>query len=103
MMKHGNQEPHKIFFETLSNKVRWEIIQLLKKKPYRATDIAMSLGYEQSLISHHLRRLEQCGFVSVEQNGKERIFELNTETIQPLLELADKHINKFCKKLCSKC
>jgi DNA-binding transcriptional ArsR family regulator len=99
-MKQKSQEPYKIFFETLSNEVRWKIIHLLKKKPYRATDIAENLVYEQSRISHHLKRLERCGFVSVEQNGKERIFTLNKKTILPLLETADAHINNYCKKLC---
>ncbi len=102
-MRSKMQESYTIFFETLSNKVRWEIIHLLKKKNYRATYIAEALGYEQSHISHHLKRLERCGFVQVEQKGKERIYSLNKDTIQPLLTLADKHINNYCRKICSSC
>lgn len=96
------QEPHKLFFETLSNKARWEIVHLLKKRSYRATTIAKELGYEQSLISHHLKRLERCGFVTAEANGKERIYSLNKKTIKPLLELVDNHINLFCKHVVHK-
>jgi len=102
-MKKNIREPHKIFFETLGNKTRWDIIHLLQKKSHRATGIAEALGCEQSLISHHLRRLETCGFVSVNQKGNERTYTLNKETIGPLLASMDKHINKFCKKLCGKC
>lgn len=91
------REPYKLFFETLGNKTRWDIIHLLQKESYKATDIAKKLGYEQSLVSHHLKRLETCGFVSFEQNGNERIYTLNSDTIKPLLQLTDKHINKFCK------
>ena len=94
------REPYKIFFETLGNKTRWDVVHLLKKKAHRVTEIAKVLGYEQSLISHHLRRLEICGFVSFEQEGNERIYKLNKETIGPLLTLMDKHVNKFCKKQC---
>ena len=72
MMKQSN-EPHKVFFETLSNQTRWDIIHLLQKAPLNATGIAKTLGYEQSLVSHNLRRLERCGFVSVKISGKERI------------------------------
>ena len=93
-------EPNKIFFETLGNKTRWEVIHLLKEKGLNATGIAKKLGYEQSLISHHLTRLERCGFVDVKKRGRERVYILNKETIKPLLLLADKHINKFCKKSC---
>lgn len=93
-------KPHELFFETLGNQTRWEIIHLLLTKPHRVTDIAKKLGYEQSLISHHLKRLETCGFVKVKPNGTERICRLNKETISPLLKLVDNHVNKFCKRVC---
>jgi DNA-binding transcriptional ArsR family regulator len=93
-------KPHKFFFETLGNQTRWDIIHLLLKKPHRATDISGKLGYEQSLVSHHLKRLEACGFVKAESSGAERIYHLNKETIEPLLRLVGRHVNKFCKKAC---
>lgn len=96
-------KPHQFFFETLGNRTRWDIIHFLMKGPYRATAIAEKLGYEQSLVSHHLKRLETCGFVKVEQNGAERVYYLNKETIGPLLKLVDNHVNKFCKRACAKC
>lgn len=90
-------EPFKLFFETLSNKVRWEIIHLLQDGKIRATAISDELGYEQSLVSQHLKRLRTCGFVTVEKNGRERIYKLNNDTIKPLLELMDKHIENHCR------
>ena len=103
-MKHIDlDKPHQFFFETLGNQVRWDIVHLLSEKPHRATDIARKLEYEQSLVSHHLKRLETCGFVRAETNGTERIYELNKETVAPLLKLVDKHVNKFCKRACKKC
>ncbi len=95
-------KPHKLFFETLGNQTRWDIVHLLISKPYRVTDIAKKLRYEQSLVSHHLKRLETCGFVKAKTNGTERIYHLNKETIAPLLKLVDGHVNKFCKKACTK-
>lgn len=103
MKRIDSDQPHKFFFETLGNQVRWDIIHLLLKKPHRATDIAEMLGYEQSLVSHHLKRLETCGFVEVKTNGTERVSHLNKETIGPLLRLVDNHVNKFCKSVCTKC
>jgi len=99
-MKQVIRKPHKIFFKTLGNQTRWDIVHLLQRGELRATDIASKLKYEQSLVSHHLRRLETCGFVRFEQSGKERLYKLNKMTIKPLLALMDKHINNFCKKLC---
>ena len=96
------RKPHKFFFETLSNQARWDIIHLLQKNPHRVTDIADKLGLEQSLVSHHLKRLETCGFVKMEANGTERIYSLNKETIGDLLKLINNHVNQFCKKFCCK-
>lgn len=96
-------EPYKLFFETLGNGTRWSIIHILQEKPYRVTAIVRKLRLEQSLISHHLRRLEQCGFVSFAKNGKERTYSLNKKTVKPLLALMDTHINTFCKHACVKC
>lgn len=90
-------KPFKVFFETLSNKVRWDIVHLLQEGRMRATDISEKLDYEQSLVSQHLKRLHTCGFVSVEKNGRERVYKLNKETIEPLLKLMDKHIEKYCE------
>ena len=94
------QAPHRIFFETLGNQTRWDIINLLRGGEYKATDIAKELGYEQSLISHHLKRLATCGFVTVKPNGTERIYSLNQTTIPPLLKLMQQHINAYCAKTC---
>ncbi|HQU08283.1 MAG: hypothetical protein B7X04_03670 [Parcubacteria group bacterium 21-54-25] len=100
-MQKSLNKPHKLFFETLGNEARWDIVHLLLRKHYRATDIARELGYEQSLVSHHLKRLQTCGFVRVEAQGNERVYYLNEKTIRPLLKLVDKHINEFCKKICT--
>ncbi len=92
--------PHQFFFETLGNETRWDIVQCLRTRPYRATAIAKELAVEQSLVSHHLKRLETCGFVQVKTNGTQRVYSLNEQTIGPLLKLVDKHVNRFCKKIC---
>ncbi len=102
-MKHIDlNKPHKIFFETLGNQARWDIIHILQKKPYRVTAIVDKLKLEQSLVSHHLKRLKTCGFIKMKANGTKRIYSLNKETIGSLLKLIDKHVNQFCKKICCK-
>ncbi len=102
-MRHVDlDKPHKFFFETLGNQARWDILRFLRQGPHRVTDIVEKLDLEQSLVSHHLKRLETCGFVKAETNGTERIYHLNKKTITPLLKLVDNHVNQFCKKICCK-
>lgn len=94
------EEAHKIFLETLSNETRLEILLSLQKESQNVTEISRSTGLNQTTISHNLSRLQKCGFVQVEKEGKYRIYSLNRETIIPLLKLIDKHMNKYCRKLC---
>lgn len=99
MVASTHQEPYKIFFETLGNKARWNMVHsMMRNGPIGATRIAQKTGLEQSLVSHHLRRLLRCGFVTVKPNGRERVYTLNRTTIKPLLKLMDSHLEKFCEK-----
>lgn len=96
--------PYKRFFTTLGNEGRLAIIQYLARNgPQNVTQIVEATKFEQSSVSHSLKRLLSCQFIHLEQNGKERIYSINEYTIKPLLALMDKHVNTFCKKLCDKC
>ncbi len=90
------QKAYDYFFETLANRRRLKIIDLLRIKPMSVSEIVGKSGLEQSNVSHNLKRLEYCGFVAVKPNGKQRIYSLNKETIKPLMNLIEKHTYKFC-------
>ena len=85
------------FFKTLANVNRLKIIYFLQKHgPKNVTDIVEGTKLEQTLVSHNLKRLHECHFVEVKQNGKKRVYSLNKKTIQPLLALMDRHVNTYC-------
>lgn len=90
-----------IFFETLSTKLKIDIIDQLKEKPFTVNELSKKLKQERSKVSHALLSLKECGFVSVKKEGKKRIYSLNKETILPLLHLIEKHVKKYCK-ICNK-
>ena len=90
---------HRLFFKAFSNQTRLEIIQLLRKKPLTVTEICEKIGFEQSRVSHNLRCLEHCGFVKVTPNGNFRKYALDEETIVPMVDLFEKHIQKYKKRL----
>lgn len=87
-----------IFFGNLANPLRIEILTQLKKRPSSVLELAKTLKVEQSKLSHALTSLRHCSIVIVKQQGKKRIYELNKETILPMLEIIDRHENKFCKE-----
>jgi DNA-binding transcriptional ArsR family regulator len=84
------------FFTTLSNKTRLGILYSLRKGPQSVNNIVSQTGCEQSLVSHNLKLLRDCSFVNVEIKGKQRIYSLNQQTIEPLFDLVDKHMREFC-------
>lgn len=101
-MKKALQQPYKQFFGTLGNQIRLDIIELLVKGDKNVSSIVKALDYDQSSISHSLTRLTECGFVTVVQTGKERIYSINHETIEPLFTLMNKHMNKYCRHVVAK-
>jgi len=90
---------HRLFFKAFSNQTRLEIIELLRKKPLTVSEICDKTGFEQSRVSHNLKCLEHCGFVKVTPNGNFRKYDLDTETIVSIVDLFEKHIRKYKKRL----
>ena len=90
---------YKLFFGSLANPNRLRIIITLRKEAMNVTEICKKLGFEQTMVSHNLKRLEQCGMVFAEQKGKNRYYSLNNKTIKPLMELIDKHTYQYCRHI----
>jgi DNA-binding transcriptional ArsR family regulator len=90
---------HLLFFKALSNETRLAIIDLLRSGDKTVSEIVNELGFEQSRVSHNLQCLTFCGFIKNRRDGKKRIYSLNKETIEPLLNLVDKHVELYAKHL----
>lgn len=90
---------HRLFFKAFSNRTRFEIISLLRRGPLTVNEIAVRLDFEQSRVSHNLRCLERCGFVTIEEDGRYRRYTLDSGTIVPMLKLVNDHITKYKSRL----
>lgn len=89
-------ETYKIFFGTLFSEPRLRIINLLRRGKKNVSEIMEELGMDQTIVSHNLARLRNCGFVNIEIDGKYRYYNLNEETIKPLMEMIEKHMSQYC-------
>jgi len=87
---------YKIFFGTLVSESRLKIINLLRKGKKNVSEIMRELKMNQTAVSHDLSKLKKCGFVKVESAGKYRYYKLNEKTINPLMNLIDKHMSQYC-------
>jgi DNA-binding transcriptional ArsR family regulator len=89
------------FFAVLGNKQRVRIPQLLDAQGSRTvTEISALLGIEQSAVSHNMKRLLLCHFVDMEPKGKERVYSINKQTVQPLFRIIDRHVQNYCANGC---
>lgn len=89
------------FFANFANKTRFKIIIALKHKAMNVTELAEEIGEEQSKVSHNLVKLASCNIITVKQDGKNRIYSLNKETVIPIFRLIEKHVKNHCT-LCDK-
>ena len=87
-----------IFFKTLGNKLRIDIVSELKEKEMSVKELGKKLKVEQSKLSHSLKCLKDCNLVECKQSGKNRIYSLNQKTILPILKIIDRHKYDPCKK-----
>jgi len=92
---------YKLFFGTLTSKDRLLIINALRNRVKTVNELQKELRLEQTRVSHNLRRLRNCGFVKVAQQGKYRAYSLNKSTIRPLMDMIDKHMEDFCIRIVS--
>lgn len=74
---------HQQFLKTLGNPKRMELMLFLMKKPMTVSELMEKTGMEQSTVSHHLKRLKLCQFVTNRANGKERVYSVNSERASP--------------------
>ncbi len=70
---------YKEFFRAMGNPPRFRIVQVLREGPRSVGQIAQSLGYEQSRVSHSLACLLHCGFLIWTWQGKNKIYRLRPE------------------------
>ncbi|ASJ01279.1 ArsR/SmtB family transcription factor [Thermococcus gorgonarius] len=70
------------FVKVLSNPLRFSIIKMLRNRWLCVCLIAKALGQDQTLISHHLRRLKELGLVEERREGKLRFYRTNEDTLR---------------------
>ena len=96
-MKRGLSDICYGFFSTLANPTRIAILERLQDGPMNVSGLANLLEQEQSMISHNLKLLERCNFISSEKRGKEKYVFVNVDTVEELFKLVENHAHNSCK------
>ncbi len=90
----------KYFFSALSDETRLRILYLLRQRGGMCVnEISAAIERDQSLVSHHVRCLRNCGFLTMEKSGKFSIYALRNERITDILDLADQHVREMSEQI----
>jgi len=93
---HTEHYPRKVFIAAkvqkfvriLSDKKRFEMIELLGEKPHYVHELAAELELTPPTVSYHLNSLVDLNLVSIERGKNRTYYSLNKETVSELLDNA---------------
>jgi DNA-binding transcriptional ArsR family regulator len=68
-------------FGALANPVRRRILEILRKNPRAAGDIACEFKLNRPAVSEHLQVLRNTGLISEEIRGRQRFYHLNPSAL----------------------
>ncbi len=77
---------------------RYRILQLLREKERCVSEIMESLDKEQTLVSHHLRSLHECGLVEKEKSGRKIVYKISDPAVLEFMERVKELSKTKCKK-----
>jgi len=71
-------------FNAVAEPRRRQILDVLAGGERPVNDLVMQLGLAQPLVSKHLRVLREVGLVEVREEGRQRIYRLNGQSLKPI-------------------
>lgn len=72
-------------FKALSDPTRRQILQMLRRKPMAAGDLAEAFPITKGSLSHHFNILKNAELVRVERRGQFLVYSLNTSVVEDVM------------------
>ncbi|MCG8374160.1 MAG: metalloregulator ArsR/SmtB family transcription factor [Balneolales bacterium] len=87
-------------FQGIADPTRREIIALLAEgKPLNLNAIADQFEISRPAISKHIKILEECNLIDIQQTGRERICELKPDELNPVSDWVKQTTNLWNSRL----
>ncbi|MGQ9655991.1 MAG: ArsR/SmtB family transcription factor [Thermodesulfobacteriota bacterium] len=84
----GPEQSLAALFRAMGDLSRLKVLLYIMEGPRNVSEIVRFLEMKQSLVSHHLKILRQCGLVMARRNGPFVSYCLANERIAALVKLA---------------
>ncbi len=78
-------------FQAIADPVRREILGLIAFQPMNLNTIADQFSISRPAISNHIKILEECGMVVINQKGRERFCEAKLDTLGEVNDWIDQY------------
>jgi DNA-binding transcriptional ArsR family regulator len=76
-------ETRRDVFQAIADPTRREIINLISHQPMNLNAIAEKFDISRPAISNHIKILNECGIISIEQIGRERFCKIQPGSLVP--------------------
>ncbi len=87
-------------FQAIADPTRRDIIALLaSSEPLNLNSIAERFDISRPAVSKHIKILEECKLIDIQQKGRQRICELNPEALEPVSAWVEKNRRLWNQRL----
>jgi DNA-binding transcriptional ArsR family regulator len=76
-------ETRRDVFQAIADPTRRQIIDLLSDEPMTMNAIADKFQISRPAISQHIKHLEECDIIEIEQKGRERFCKIKPQNLIP--------------------
>ena len=92
-------ETRRDVFQAIADPTRREIIDLLSKQPMNLNSIAEHFDVTRPAISNHIRVLNECGIILIEQVGRERVCKIKPDRLRLVSDWVGKYEDLWIQKI----
>ncbi len=78
-------------FQAIADPVRRDIIDVLSSETLTVNDVARKFEISRPAVSKHIKILEECGLITINQKGRERHCEINPKNLIPAFLWIEKY------------
>jgi DNA-binding transcriptional ArsR family regulator len=96
---HIKMETRRDVFQAIADPTRREIIDLLAQQPMNLNAIAEHFDITRPAISNHIRILNECGIVAIEQVGRERFCKIQPDQLKEISNWAGRYEKLWIHKI----
>ncbi len=86
-------------FQAMADPVRRDIIELLARNILTVNEVADHFDISRPAVSKHLRILQECGLVRIEQKGRMRYCRIQPKELIPAFLWIDKYRTLWEEKI----